>query len=367
MPLTFRPGLERVAAYRAGKPAPLGPGGRSCKLSSNESPYPPLPAVLRRLAEAIPGSVARYPSIAAEELTAALAARFGVSPEHIALGAGSVEVAAQLVHALTAPGDEVVFAWRSFEAYPILTRVAGAVPIEVPLDADARHDLAAMAAAITPRTRLVFICNPNNPTGTVVTAAEVDAFLERVPEDVLVVLDEAYVHFDRDPASPSGVELFRRRANVAVLHTFSKAYGLAGLRIGYAIAPRAVAKALRKSAIPFAVTRLAQEAALASLEAEAELDGRIAELVAERGRLEDGLRAAGVDVVASQANFLWLPAASASERLAEALEEAGISVRCFAGEGVRLTVGLPEENDAVLAAAPALRSALGARPAAQIV
>lgn len=347
----FRPGLDRIAAYRAGKPAPVGPGGRSIKLSSNENPYPPLASVAARLAEVLPGSLARYPSIGAPETVEAIAERFGVEPENVVLGSGSVEVAGQLIHALTAPDDEVVFAWRSFEAYPILTRVAGAVPVEVPLDGAARHDLTAIAAAVTERTGLVFICNPNNPTGTVVSRAELEAFMAAVPERVTVVIDEAYVHFDRDPDSPSGIEFFRRFPNVVVLHTFSKAYGLAGLRIGYAIARPAVAEALRKFALPFGVSRLAQEAAVLSLGAEAELDERIDELVRERTRLFDGLLAAGLDPLPSQANFVWLPAGEESTRIAEAFERHGISVRAFPGEGVRITVGLPEENDAVLAAA----------------
>ncbi|WP_336652383.1 MULTISPECIES: histidinol-phosphate transaminase [unclassified Leucobacter] len=348
--LGFRPGLEQIAAYRAGKPAPVGPDGLSAKLSSNENPYPPLAEVVEHLGRIIGDSVSRYPSIAAPELTAALAERFAVEPEHIVLGAGSVEVAAQLIHAMTAPGDEVMFAWRSFEAYPILTRVAGAVPVEVPLDAGARHDFPAMAAAITDRTRLIFVCNPNNPTGTVVSADELDAFLEAVPEDVLVVIDEAYVHFDVAPDSPNGVEVFRRRPNVAVLHTFSKAYGLAGLRVGYAIAPTEVAEALRKVAIPFAVTRLAQEAAVCSLRAEAQLQERIDVMIAERARLAAGLVAAGHAVTPSQANFVWLPAGAASAAVAERLSARGISARCFPGEGVRISIGTPAENDAVVEA-----------------
>ena len=350
-------------AYRAGKPAPTGADGRSIKLSSNESPYPPLPSVQRRVAAALSSSISRYPSIAAAELTETLAARFGVSAEQIALGSGSVEVAAQLIHALTAPGDEVMFAWRSFEAYPILTRVAGAVPVEVPLDRAARHDLDAMAAALTDRTRLVFICNPNNPTGTVVTAAELDRFLAVVPTNVLVVVDEAYVHFDRDPDSPSGIETFRRHPNVAVLHTFSKAYGLAGLRIGYAIASPEVAEALRKVAIPFAVSALAQEAALESLASEAELAERIEVSVSERERLAQGLRDAGLEVVPSQANFLWLPLGAASAETSAVFERHGISVRCFPGEGLRITIGTPEENDAVRDAARDAARHLGARSA----
>lgn len=347
---TFRPGLERIAAYRAGKPAPAGPDGRSVKLSSNENPYSPLPSVVAHLTTVLPEAISRYPSIAAEELTGALARRFDVSPENIALGSGSVEVAGQLIHAMTAPGDEVMFAWRSFEAYPILVRVAGAVPVEVPLDADARHDLPAMAAAITERTSLIFVCNPNNPTGTVVTEAELDAFMAQVPSHVLVVVDEAYVHFDRSADSPSGIEFFRRYPNIAVLHTFSKAYGLAGLRVGYAIAPEEVAEALRKVAIPFAVTRLAQEAAVASLAAEDELQLRIDEMVAERTRLTAALEAQGLTVIPSEANFVWLPLGEATADAGAAFERHGISVRAFAGEGVRVSIGDPAENDAVVAA-----------------
>ncbi len=347
---TFRPGLEQIAAYRAGKPAPAGPDGRSIKLSSNENPYPPLPSVVNLLAEVLPQSISRYPSIAAEALTGALAQRFGVTPDNLTLGSGSVEVTAQLIHALTAPGDEVIIAWRSFEAYPILVRVAGAVPVQVPLDADHRHDLPAMAAAITDRTSLIFVCNPNNPTGTVVTEAELDAFMAQVPSHVLVVVDEAYVHFDVAEDSPRGIDFFHRYPNVAVLHTFSKAYGLAGLRVGYAIAHDDVAEALRKVAIPFAVSNLAQVAAVASLEAEDELQLRIDEMVRERDRLAASLIAAGVEVVPSQANFVWLPLGEASAAASEAFERHGISVRAFAGEGVRVSIGDPSENDAVVAA-----------------
>lgn len=351
MSMTFRPGLEKVAAYKPGKPAPVDASGRSIKLSSNENPYDPLPSVLARLAESLPHSLNRYPNLAAPELTAMLAERYAVSPDQIALGSGSVEVAGQLIHALTAPGDEVMFAWRSFEAYPILTRVAGAVPLEVPLDDEARHDLVAMADAITERTRIVFVCNPNNPTGTVVSAEELDAFMAKVPERVLVVVDEAYVHFDRSADSPSGIEYLRRYPNVAVLHTFSKAYGLAGLRVGYAIAQPDVAEQLRKVSIPFAVSRLAQDAAVASLEAEEELQVRIDAIVEERRRLQAELGALGLPVVPSEANFVWLESGEQSLALTELLDARGISVRCFAGEGLRITVGTPEENDAVISAA----------------
>ncbi len=360
--MQFRPGLDRVAAYKPGKPAPADAAGRSIKLSSNENPFDPLPSVMARLAAVLPSAVHRYPDIAAPRLRSALATRFDVDQESIVLGAGSVEVAGQLIHALTAPGDEVIFAWRSFEAYPILTRVAGAVPVEVPLDAGARHDLPAMAEAVTDRTRLIFVCNPNNPTGTVVGAAELDDFMAAVPESVLVVIDEAYVHFDRAADSPDGLDLFRRYPNVAVLHTFSKAFGLAGLRIGYAIVRPDIATQLRKVAVPFAVSSLAQEGALASLDAEPELQERVDAIVVERRRVFDELRRLGLNAVPSEANFVWLAEGDRSEAVTAVFEARGISVRCFPGEGVRVTIGTAEENEAVLAAAGAAAAPASVSP-----
>ena len=348
MSVSIRSGFERIPSYRAGKPAKLGPDGLSAKLSSNENPYDPLPSVLEALAAALPTSVNRYPSIAAPELTAALAARLGVEPENLAFGAGSVEVASQLIHALAGAGDEVMYAWRSFEAYPILVQLAGATPVQVALDADGKHDLPAMADAITERMKLIFVCNPNNPTGTVVTQAEVEAFLARVPDHVLVVLDEAYVHFNVDTDSAVGLDFFKRFTNVAVLHTFSKAYGLAGLRLGYAVAPPEVADALRKAAVPFGLSALAQAGGVASLAAESELQERVDTLVDERARLTTALRAAGLPVIDSQANFVWIPAGEASDALASVYAERGVSVRCFPGDGIRISVGARHENDAVI-------------------
>lgn len=336
---TFRQGLELVPPYRAGKPPVARADVTPFKLSSNENPFPPLPSVEAAIRDALGTSISTYPQIAAPELVAALAVRFGVEPEEIALGAGSVEVAAQIIHALTSPCDEVMYAWRSFEAYPILTRVAGAVPVEVPLDADSAHDLPAMAAAVTERTRVIFVCNPNNPTGTTVSAEALDAFLTSVPSHILVVIDEAYVHFNTDPNSAVGMELFRRYDNVAVLHTFSKAYGLAGLRVGYAIAPARVAAEVRKTAIPFAVTALAQAAAVASLDAEAELQARVDTLVERRAELTTELEQLGLPVVRSSANFVWLKTGDATAGLEEALAAHSISVRSFPGEGIRISIG----------------------------
>lgn len=345
MTLPSRPGLEAVPAYRQGRSAPAG----ASKLSSNESPHPPLPSVVEAVQQRL-GTMHRYPDMSAAALRGRLAERYDVDPAAVTVGAGSVELAAQLIHAVAGPGDEVMFAWRSFEAYPSLVRIAGATPVAVPLDEHHTHDLDAMLAAITPRTRLIFVCNPNNPTGTVVTAEALEAFVAAVPHDVLVVIDEAYVHFDRTGSFGAGVELFRRHPHVAVLHTFSKAYGLAGLRIGYALAPTEVAENQRKVAVPFGVTDLAQAAAVASLDAEDELATRIDEVVAQRERLHGLLTAAGWPAVPSQANFVWVPAGARTGALDASLYDGGVIARAFPDEGIRISSGSMEDIDRVQSA-----------------
>ncbi|MFH9658137.1 histidinol-phosphate transaminase [Streptomyces sp. NPDC017248] len=349
----LRAELEGIPTYKPGKPAAAG-GPAAYKLSSNENPYPPLPGVLESVTAAA-CDINRYPDLACAGLMEELSERFGVPLSHLATGTGSVGVAQQLVQATSGPGDEVIYAWRSFEAYPIITQVSGARSVRVPLTPDDVHDLDAMADAITDRTRLIFVCNPNNPTGTVVRRAELERFLDRVPGDVLVVLDEAYREFIRDPEVPDGVELYRTRPNVCVLRTFSKAYGLAGLRVGFAIAHEPVAAALRKTAVPFGVSQLAQEAAIASLRAEDELLGRVGSLVCERTRVVDALRAQGWQVPETQANFVWLRLGERAAAFAQACEEHGVVVRPFPGEGVRVTVGENEANDIFLKVAEAFR------------
>lgn len=353
----LRAELDGIPTYKPGRPPAVGEGVPAFKLSSNENPYPPLPGVLEA-AMAAAASINRYPDLACSQLTAELAERFGVPPAHVATGTGSVGVAQQLVQATSGPGDEVVYAWRSFEAYPIITRISGAHAVQVPLDEDERHDLDAMADAITDRTRLVFVCNPNNPTGTAVRRAELERFLDRVPGDVLVVLDEAYREFITDPEVPDGVDVYRERPNVAVLRTFSKAYGLAGLRVGFAIAHEPVADALRKTAVPFGVSQLAQDAAVASLRAEPALLERVAGLVAERSRVVAELAAQGWTVPETQANFVWLRLGDRTADFAAVCEQAGAMVRPFAGEGVRITVGETEANDLLLRTAAAFRKDL---------
>ncbi|MFJ6571360.1 histidinol-phosphate transaminase [Streptomyces sp. NPDC091292] len=341
----LRAELEGIPAYTPGKPADA--GRVAYKLSSNENPYPPLPGVMEQ-AVAAAGSLNRYPDMACTGLMSELADRFGVPLSHLATGTGSVGVAQQLLQATSGPGDEVIYAWRSFEAYPIITQVSGARSVRVPLTPGEVHDLDAMADAITERTRLIFVCNPNNPTGTVVRRAELERFLDRVPGDVLVVLDEAYREFIRDPQVPDGVEIYRERPNVCVLRTFSKAYGLAGLRVGFAIAHEPVAAALRKTAVPFGVTQIAQDAAVASLRAEDELLGRVGSLVSERARVVKTLAAQGWTVPETQANFVWLRLGERTLDFAAACDKAGVVVRPFAGEGVRVTIGETEANDIFL-------------------
>ncbi|MFJ8232661.1 histidinol-phosphate transaminase [Streptomyces sp. NPDC094448] len=339
--------LDGIPTYKPGRPAAAAGGSVAYKLSSNENPYPPLPGVLET-AVAAAHQFNRYPDMACTELMAELADRYGVPLSHLATGTGSVGVAQQLLQATSGPGDEVIYAWRSFEAYPIITRVSGATAVQVPLTSGDVHDLDAMAAAITDRTRLIFVCNPNNPTGTVVRRAELERFLDRVPSDVLVVLDEAYREFIRDADVPDGVEIYRNRPNVAVLRTFSKAYGLAGLRVGFAIAHEPVAAALRKTAVPFGVTQLAQDAAVASLRAEDELLGRVGMLVGERDRVHGALVGQGWTVPETQANFVWLRLGELTEEFAAVCEKEGVVVRPFPGEGVRITIGEPEANDLFL-------------------
>ncbi|MGA8044707.1 MAG: histidinol-phosphate transaminase [Dermatophilaceae bacterium] len=339
--------LSRLPAYVPGKPAAAPEGLTAYKLSSNENPYPPLPSVLATIHEAA-GAVNRYPDMAVTGLTQALADALGVPAECIATGTGSVGVLGQVIQACCDAGDEVVYAWRSFEAYPIVTTLAGAVPVQVPLDEGHRHRLDAMAEAITERTRVVLVCTPNNPTGTVVHDAELREFLARVPQDVLVVIDEAYLEFVRDPQAPDALAIWREHPNVMVLRTFSKAYGLAGLRVGYGVAHPEMATALRKAAVPFGVNSIAQAAAVASLDAGDEMRERVDALVKERGRVADGLRDQGWNLAPSEANFVWFDLGEDSSAFTAACEAAGLMVRQYGTDGVRVTVGEAEANDRLL-------------------
>ncbi|WP_169949751.1 histidinol-phosphate transaminase [Microbispora sp. H11081] len=348
----FRSILDTMPAYKPGK-AVVSPDGRSYKLSSNESPFGPLPSVVEAIARAAT-EIHRYPDPGAVRLTETLAERLGVPYDHVALGAGSVAVAQQILEAVGEPGADVVYAWRSFEAYPLLVGLSGANAVEVPLR-DETHDLDAMAEAITPETRLVFVCNPNNPTGTVNRTEEIARFLDRVPENVTVVLDEAYREYVRDEDVPDGLTFYRDRPNVAVLRTFSKAYGLAGLRVGYLIGHEPVAAAVRKTLLPFAVNHLAQAAAIASLEAEDELQERVENVIKERARVREALLSQGWTVPPTEANFVWLRLGERTMEFAAQCAAVGVAVRPFAGEGARISIGDSEANDVFLAAAEAFR------------
>lgn len=341
-----RAALRALPAYVPG----ARPGSDDAeKLSSNENPYPPLDGVRQAVADAA-RQMNRYPDMFATELVTAVAARHGVAPGSVVTGGGSVAVLGHVLQAFCDAGDEVVHAWRSFEAYPIAVRLQGAVGVPVALDPTGRHDLAGMRAALGPRTRVILVCSPNNPTGPAVRTAELEAFLAEVPDDVLVVLDEAYVEFVRDPRAVNGIALLAQHPNLVVLRTFSKAYGLAGLRVGYAVAHPDLAAAIRIASTPFGVSHLAQVAALASLAAEAALFERVDAIVASRDRLVTGLREQGWRVPDTEANFVWLPTDRATALAADAAEQ-GVLVRPFAGEGIRITVGDRAANDRVLALA----------------
>ncbi|MGI8879200.1 MAG: pyridoxal phosphate-dependent aminotransferase [Jatrophihabitans sp.] len=350
MTVKLRDVLASMPAYVPGRTVP-----GSIKLASNESAYPVLPHVVQRIAD-VAANGNRYPDAGSVQLTQTLADRSGLPADRVAVGCGSVALCQQLVQVVADDGDEVLYPWRSFEAYPIITMVAGARSVQVPLRADQSFDLGAVADALTDRTRLVFLCTPNNPTGTVVSPAELTEFLDSVAETTLVVIDEAYREFVTDPAAADGPQ-YLDRPNIAVLRTFSKAYGLAGLRIGYGLfGDPAVARAVNQTRIPFGVSQIAQEAALACLEPEAEkqLLARVEEVVAERSRVRDALLADGYDVPATQANFVWLPLGERTVQWAAGCEERGVIVRGFAGTGARVTVSTIEENDRFLAAAHAL-------------
>ncbi|RKR92376.1 histidinol-phosphate aminotransferase [Micromonospora pisi] len=321
------------------------------ELAMNETPYPPLPSVLRLVREGAE-RLNRYPDHNSGALVAALAARLGVPAAQVLVGPGSAGLSQHIVASLGPDRPEVVYPALSFEGYPLIVANAGARPVPVPLDGY-RHDLRAMADAVTEQTRCVLICNPNNPTGAVLGRAEIEEFLDRIPPEVVVIVDEAYREFVTDPDVPDALDLYRDRDNVCVLRTFSKAYGLATLRVGYAVAPPRVAAAARMVGLVFYPGGLGQTAALACLDEEAgvELAARRDELVVARTRLRDGLLAAGLPVAPSEANFLWLPLGPAALEFADRCRRAGILVRPYPEQGVRITVGTAEANERVLTVA----------------
>ncbi|HEY2790978.1 MAG TPA: histidinol-phosphate transaminase [Micromonosporaceae bacterium] len=339
-----RPDLDLLPKYVPGRSVP-----GAIKLASNEVPYGPLPGVAEAVADAVAQSH-RYPDMGVVALRDALAERYGVAPERIATGCGSVAMAEHLARATCMAGDEIVYSWRSFEAYPIIAATTGATSVKVPNTAEHGHDLHAMAAAITDRTRMVLVCNPNNPTGTSSRRDELDEFIASVPENVLIVMDEAYREFVTDPDVPDAIAVYADRPNVVVLRTLSKAWGLAGLRVGFTVASPSVAAAIQKVVTPFSTSMVAQAAALAALAAADEMKRRAALVISERQRVFEAVREFVPDVPASQSNFVWLPLGDDSAAFAAACEIERVIVRPFQGDGVRVTIGTPDENDAFLAA-----------------
>jgi len=362
----FRPALAHVVPYEPGKPAEevqreLGLE-RVVKLASNEGPYPPFPAALEALERGL-RELNRYPDGGFYHLRRALGERHGVGPEHVIPGAGADGLVTYLSHACLDPGDEAVFGWPSYVSYPIGALKAGGVPTRVPL-VDGRYDLDGLLAAVTPRTKIVYVCNPNNPTGTMVERADLDAYFERVPEHVLTVLDEAYFEYVEDPEYADGIEEYVKTGHrVIALRTFSKIYGLAGLRVGYGVGPAEVVTAIRKVQLAFDVTQPAQDAALASLGHEDEVARRRQANAAGRELLTCGLVELGLRVPPSVANFLYTEVGEDARPVFEALLREGMIVRplgAFGNPGaLRISVGTEEENRLFLEAFGRVLSAGG--------
>jgi histidinol-phosphate aminotransferase len=331
---------------RAAPRPPAPPDLLTYKLSSNENPAGAHPSVLETLPDS---AVHLYPDPGSAQLIASLAEHLGNSAEQVCVGCGSVSLCQNVVQIAADPGDEVIYAWRSFEAYPIVTAISSARSVQVRLTPQAHHDVQAMVEAVGERTRVMFLCTPNNPTGPALTHDEARWVLDNVPEHLLVVVDEAYHEYVRDPAAVRALELARRHPNVLVLRTFSKAFGLAGLRVGYGVGAPEVISAMRKVVTPFGVSGVAQAAGVSALQP-AGLDHMrraVDATVAERDRMIATLREAGWPVPDSQANFVWLPTVDALD-VAGRLEQQGLTVRAFPDEGIRITVGPAEANDRVL-------------------
>jgi histidinol-phosphate aminotransferase len=351
-PGLVRPALAGLIPYEPGKPVEevqreLGLE-RVVKLASNEGPLGPFPQALAAMERAT-AELNRYPDGGAYRLRAALAERHGVRFEEIAVGSGADGVIDGVSQAILDPGDEIVCGWPSFASYVIYALKLGAEPVRVPLE-DHRYDLDALLAAVTPRTKLVYICHPNNPTGTINTRAELDAYFERVPEHVLTVLDQAYFEYIDDPEYADGIEeYFKPGRRVIVLRTFSKIYGLAGVRVGYGVAAADLVGELGKTRRAFDLTTPGQEAALASLDDAEELARRRKLNKDGRAELERLLRDAGYDVVAgSLGNFVYVEVGDDAPALFDALLRHGVIVRPLAGFGapqaIRITVGTSDEH-----------------------
>ena len=356
--IPVRPVFDTLPSYAAGKPPAPVEGLTRYKLSSNENPLGPVPEVARVLAEF--DAVHRYPDPLSTALRTALAGQLGVDAEDIVTGAGSLGALNQILKTfagVNADGvqDEVIYAWRSFEAYPILVGIMGARSVQVPNLPNGAHDLDAMAAAVTDRTRLILVCTPNNPTGPAVTESQIRSFLAKVPATVPVVIDEAYFEFCAASSIPegeepplNGLDIYRDYPNVIILRTFSKAQGLAGLRVGYSISHPQITRHLRVAATPFAVSALAERAAVASIKHQEAVMARVRHIVAERERVTARLRELGYEFPSTYANFVWLPLGERTGEFVDLMNRNALSVRAFGSEGVRVSIGEVEANDRFL-------------------
>jgi histidinol-phosphate aminotransferase len=360
MPIEFAERIRRIPVYPAADGYAL--AGDVALLASNESPYPPIPAVVDAVAAALSG-VNRYPDPTNSALRAALSDRYGVPVHRIAIGNGSCDILLAAGEALLEPGAEVVYAWPSFSVYPHLAAAAGARAIEVPVDAEHRHDLGAMLQEITAATRLVLVCNPNNPTSTALPLEAIAEFVRAVPRHVAVILDEAYCEFNLLQDPDESIELLGRHPNLVLLRTFSKVYGLCGLRVGFALCGsddfRVAVEQVRQ---PFYCNAAAQAGAIEALRHQDEVARRVERNLAERLELESGLRRLGIEPAESQANFIWfdLPEGADEKDTVRALADGGVLVRAGGSLGragaLRVTVGTESENAKLVAAlGPLLR------------
>jgi len=347
----FRPAVSGMSRYAPGRPSALEHVRGFAQLASNELPFGPLPSVRQAIEQAI-SDVNRYPDLHAMDLAVAIADRHALDQSQVGLGCGSIEVLRQAAMVTVEPGDEILCARPSFSEYSILASLLGANCSEIPLLPDGAHDVEAMLDALGSSTRLVIVCTPNNPTSGATPKRALQWLLENLPPEVLLVVDEAYQEFVDDPACTSAIDLLEEHPNLLVLRTFSKAFGLAGLRVGYGVGSSELIETLGLARIPFGASSIAQAAALASLGAIEEMMMRVQEIIAERKRMMEVLQGARVKVAPSpQSNFLWFPDPPMGvTELVEAARAAGALVRGVGNLGVRVTIGISEENDKVLEA-----------------
>src|SRR3954470_1074232 len=354
MAIEFSERLRRIPVYPAADAYAV--PDDVAMMASNESPDPPLPAVVEAITRAL-GGLHRYPDPSSSRLRGALSGRYGVPASRIAVGNGSVDILMAAGEALLEPGAEIVYAWPSFSVYPHLPAASGATAIQVPLDDRHRHDLDAMAREITVATRMVVVCNPNNPTSTALPLADIAAFVERVPPDVAVILDEAYCEFNLLDDPDASVDLLERHPNLVLLRTFSKAYALAALRVGYALCgSEAFVRAVHQVRQPFVCNGVAQAAAVEALRHSDAVADRVERTVAARVEIDSGLERLGITPADSQANFCWfdLPEGSDEAEVVAGLSERGVLVRAGGALGrdgaLRVTYGTTEQNQRFLAA-----------------